>query len=130
MRVWGAVGDLLVEVVARRSEDGFRVQRSREARDRLRSAPVCSGLVREGPAVDLRLVPPVGSPLLDLPLALAALGAAGRLEEAGWVFAHGRLGPDGTVYDGREAAGTLKDAVEACSGDPLSPSLRAGTIGS
>ena len=91
MRVWGAVGDLLVEVVARRSEDGFRVQRSREARDRLRSAPVCSGLVRGEPAVDLRLVPPVGSPLLDLPLALAALGAgaasrtpAGSSPTGGW----------------------------------------------
>jgi predicted ATPase with chaperone activity len=109
VRVWGVVGDRLVEVVpgSRMSAAGFRIDglpstRARTTANRVRAALINSGLVDEVPASTIRLEPCVGAGRtsdLDLAIALALLARAGSIgTELQWVFAAGRLGLDGAVY--------------------------------
>jgi predicted ATPase with chaperone activity len=126
VRVWGGVGDRLIEVrVAPASvESGFQVVGlpcggGRTTADRVRAAIVNSGVVAEAPSSLVRLEPCVGegpTALLDLPIALAALASAGVVGDGiGWIFAEGRLGLDGSVFgpDG-ERSGSLSEAVGSC----------------
>lgn len=126
LRVWSALDDRLIEVRIERSTErgpGVWVEdlpdgRARTTAERIRAALVNSGFFQEAPAVSVRLVPPVPGPTaeLDLPIALAVLGHAGRVG-AGlrWILASGRLGLDGRVYtDGDRSHSTLADAVGAC----------------
>jgi predicted ATPase with chaperone activity len=126
VRVWGAVGDRLIEVRASPApvEDGFLIAglprgTGRTTADRVRAAIVNSGVAAEGPSSVVRLEPCVGegpTAFLDLPVALAALASTGVIGDGiGWIYAEGRLGMDGSVFgaDG-ERSGSLDDAVGSC----------------
>src|SRR5687768_12200908 len=102
MRVWGSVEGRLVEVVGEPGEfliEGLPVERAVPTEHRLRAALVNSGAAH--PRVRLRLVPAVegAGGALDVPLAIAALAFAGGVlgDGEGWIYASGRLGPDGRV---------------------------------
>ena len=126
VRVWGAVGDRLVEVRVAPGplEVGFRIvglprDRARTTADRVRAAMVNSGVAPDVPPSQLLLEPCLAhgpTALLDLPIALAALACVGVVDAGlGWVFAEGRLGLDGSVVgaDGHRS-GSLADAVGSC----------------
>ncbi len=109
VRLWGVVGDRLVEVllegpvpVAGLRIEGLPESRMRTAADRVRAAFVNSGLIDEVPPSAIRLEPCVEAGRtsdLDLAVALAVLARAGSIgSEVRWVFAVGRLGLDGTVH--------------------------------
>lgn len=109
VRVWGVVGDRLVEVllegpvpVAGLRIEGLPELRIRTAADRVRAALVNSGLIEEVPPSAIRLEPCVKAGMtsdLDLAIALAVLARAGSIgAEVRWVFAAGRLGLGGAVY--------------------------------
>lgn len=109
VRVWGVVGDRLVEVLmdppVRDSEfriDGLPSARARTTADRVRAALVNSGLIREFPPSAIRIEPCVETERtsdLDLAIALAVLTRAGSIGAGvSWVFAAGRLGLDGVVH--------------------------------
>ncbi|MBI3647629.1 MAG: hypothetical protein HY240_02550 [Actinobacteria bacterium] len=109
VRVWGVVEDRLIELRVEPgvTDLGIRIEglpddRTRTTGDRVRSALLNCGLVREAPAVTIRLEPPVRGRTtseLDLALVLAVLARVGVIG-AGlrWVLATGRLGLDGAVY--------------------------------
>ena len=126
VRVWGVVGDRLVEVLMEGAGPaaGLRIEglpesRIRTAADRVRAALVNSGLIDEVPPSAIRLEPCVGAGRtsdLDLAIALAVLARAGSIgAEVRWVFAVGRLGLDGTVHsedlDGSVSIVTLVTAL-------------------
>src|SRR5436190_21929215 len=97
VRVWGAVGDRLVEVRVAPGplEVGFRIvglprDRARTTADRVRAAMVNSGVAPDVPPSQLLLEPCLAhgpTALLDLPIALAALACVGVVDAGlGWVF--------------------------------------------
>ncbi|MFL5800123.1 MAG: magnesium chelatase domain-containing protein [Actinomycetota bacterium] len=126
VRVWGAVGDRLVEVLteAAEADSGLRIVglpagRARTAADRVRAAIVNSRLLPEAALVEIRLEPPLDSgesAPLDLPMALGALVSTGVIGEGlGWIFATGRLGLDGSVHLGDvDEPRTLREVVSSC----------------
>ncbi len=131
VRVWGVVEDRLIELRVEPATGGFgfRIEglpedRTRTTADRVRAALLNSGLVREAPAVAIRLEPLIRagtSSDLDLALALAALAGLGVIG-AGlrWILATGRLGLDGTVH-ARELAErrTLAEVVHSLCHTPM-----------
>lgn len=107
LRIWGTAEGRLIEVVAEPGGAGLRISglpesRRRTTAERVRAALLNSGVVAREPAVVLRIVPAVPGGAtwdLDLPLALAAAWAVGSAAAASrWLFATGRLGPDGSVH--------------------------------
>ncbi len=131
VRVWGVVGDRLIELRAEpaTSGAGIRVEglpeeRTRTTADRVRAALVNSGLVRDVPPVAIRLEPPVRAGTtsdLDLALALAVLAGVGVIGSGlGWILATGRLGLDGTVHArGLTARTTLAGVVGSLCQTPV-----------
>jgi magnesium chelatase family protein len=104
VRVWGLADSRLVEVHASPGTPfihGLPPERVRTTRDRIRAALINTGLVRELPRVTVRLAPSTSGTTheLDLAIALAILVEAG-IAGSGlrWIFATGRLGPDGRVF--------------------------------
>ena len=123
VRVWGVVGDRLIEVRVEPAEgdaelriEGLPADRTRTAADRVRAALLNSDLVPRVPSVLLRLRPaiPTGNTSdLDLPLALAVLAFARVItSRLRWILATGGLGLDGTLYGADLTDGvTLADVV-------------------
>ncbi|MFB3737469.1 MAG: magnesium chelatase domain-containing protein [Candidatus Velamenicoccus archaeovorus] len=130
MRVWGSVGDRLIEVQVEDTSSrtgllilGLPADRARTAADRIRAALVVSGLLPEAPEVLIRLVPEVRSgPTwdLDLPIAVALLAFTGLIDGGlRWVLGHGRLGLDGQVHTvGLNERATLADVTDSLSDPP------------
>ena len=124
VRVWGVVGDRLIEVCVEPSAgagiqiEGLPESRTRTARDRVRATLFNSALVREDPYVVIRLEPAVragATSALDLALALGVLGGVGVIAPGvRWILATGRLGLDGMVHaDGLAEWLSLSDVVES-----------------
>ncbi len=124
VRVWGVVEDRLIELRCESAgpDLGFGIVglpqlRTRSTTDRVRAALVNSGLVREAPAVIVRLEPAVQAgttSVLDLPIAVAALVHAGAIrDDLGWILASGRLGLDGSVFEGRSERTSVKAVVDS-----------------
>lgn len=81
-----------------------------------------SGLLREPPAVVVRLDPGVMAGVtneLDLPIALAVLARAEVIVGVRWIFAGGRLGLDGRIYaaglDGSPSIVTVVTALRSAA---------------
>ncbi|MBI2237328.1 MAG: hypothetical protein HYU54_02220 [Actinobacteria bacterium] len=109
VRVWGVVGDRLIELRVEPAPSGVGIrveglpeERTRTTADRVRAALLNSGLVGNVPPMAIRLEPPVRARTtsdLDLALALAVLAGDGVIGSGlGWILATGRLGLDGTVH--------------------------------
>jgi len=110
VRVWGTVGERLIELRAEHADDGAGLQivglpspRARSTADRVRAALINSGVGAEVSAVVVRLDPPLPTrPAceLDLAIALAYLAHRGRIGPGlRWIHARGRLGLDGKVHE-------------------------------
>ena len=127
-RVWGVAQGRLIEVRVE-PEMAFRVlglppDRARTTADRVRAAILNCGLLREAPAVAIRLEPGVDSGAtwyLDVPIALAALTWAGVIGTGlRWILATGRLGLDGAVHQpGLSERLTLAGAADRLCHTPL-----------
>jgi predicted ATPase with chaperone activity len=110
VRMWGTVGERLIELRAEPADDGTGLQivglpppGARSTADRVRAALVNSSVVSEVPAVVVRLDPPLSNAPkgdLDLTIALACLVHCGRIGPGlRWIHARGRLGLDGKVHE-------------------------------
>ncbi len=125
VRIWGVVEDRLIEicVASHEADEGLRIEglpedRVRTTTDRVRAALLNSGLAREVPRTEIRLVPPVRAGRtsdLDLALAVALLARADQLGvRPRWIVANGRLGLDGSVHAARVTEQlTLQDIVDS-----------------
>lgn len=130
VRVWGAVGDRLIEVRTELIPEGgpFRLEglpaaRLRTTADRVRAALVNTGLLRELPPAAVHLHPSVkgdGTSELDLPIALALLARTGAVAGVRWILAGGRLGLDGRVHavDLEMPASIVTVVTELCGVHP------------
>ena len=129
VRVWGVMGDLLVEIVVEpgRAEPGLRIDglprgRDRTTSDRVRAALINAGLVTEAPALRMSLRPALRrgrTSELDAALAFAVLAHAGWLgPDVGWVLAIERAGLDGTIRRSPDEIVELGTAAATVRGAP------------